>query len=106
MEKRTVMNKELQAKYDKFRNECGNEGYFRMAISYVIDKGFSAVSDITEGDINAMVNRLEEQEKNNRGFMIMTPKFQGWLVKKATQLVKIGGIMDLLKYITNEVFIG
>ena len=106
MEKRTAMNKELKAKYDAFRNECGHEGNFRMVIAYVMDKGFSAVSEITDEDIKAMVARLEEEGKSSRGFMIMTPEFQGWLVERATQLVKIGSAMNLLKYITNEVFIG
>lgn len=106
MEKRTAMNKELKAKYDAFRNECGNEGYFRMMISYVMDKGFSSVSQITDDKIKDMVRRLEEQEKKSSGVSIMTPAFQGWLVEMAVRLVKIGGAMDLLKYITNEVFIG
>lgn len=106
MEKRTAMNKELKAKYDKFRDECGHEGCFRMVIAYVMDKGFDAVSQITKEDVEAMVRRLEEEEKNNSGFSIMTPEFKGWLVEMATRLVKISGAMDLLKYITNEVFIG
>lgn len=106
MEKRSAMNNKLKAKYDAFRNECGDEGYFRMAISYVMDKGFSAVSEITDEDIKDMVQRLKEQEKSSSGFMIMSPEFQGWLVEMAVQLVHIGGAMDLLKYITNEVFIG
>ena len=106
MEKRTAMNKELKAKYDAFRNECGNEGYFRMVISYVMDKGFGIVSEITDEEIKDMVARLEEREKNSSGVSIMTPAFQGWIVEMAVKLVKIGGAMDLLKYITNEVFIG
>ena len=106
MEKRSAMNNELKAKYDAFRNECYHEGNFRMVIAYVMDKGFSAVSEITEEDIKDMVHRLEEEEKNSSGFMIMSPEFQGWLVEMATKLIKIGGTMDLLKYITNEVFIG
>ena len=106
MEKRTAMNKELKAKYDKFRDECGHEGYFRMVIAYVMDKGFDVVSQITNEDVVAMVLRLEEEEKNNSGFSIITPEFKGWLVEMATRLVKISGAMDLLKYITNEVFIG
>ena len=106
MEKRTAMNKELKAKYDAFRNECGNEGYFRMVLAYVMDKGFGAVSEITDEEIKDMVQRLEEREKNSSGVSIMTPAFQGWLVEMAVKLVKIGGAMDLLKYVTNEVFIG
>lgn len=106
MEKRTAMNKELQAKYDAFRNECGHESYFRMVIAYVMDKGFSAISEITEEDIKGMVQQLEEREKNSSRVMIMSSEFQGWLVERATQLIKIGGAMDLLKYVTNEVFIG
>ena len=107
MEKRTSINKELKAKYDALRNECG--GSFHMVIAYVMDKGFSAVSEITDEDIKSMVARLEkkENELKERGkFSLMTPEFQGWLVTKAVQLVKIGKSMDLLKYITNEVFIG
>lgn len=106
MERRTAMNKELKAKYDAFRNECGNEGYFRMAIAYVMDKGIGNISEITDDEIKDMVARLEEKEKNSSGVSIMTPKFQGWLVEMAVRLVKIGGALDLLKYITNEVFIG
>ena len=107
MEKRTAMNKELKAKYDVLRNECRNEGYFRMVLGYVMDKGFSVVSEITEEEIKEMVAQLEEEEKQRTsGFSIMTPEFQGWLVEMAVKLVKIGGWTDLLKYITNEVFIG
>lgn len=106
MEKRSAMNKELKAKYDAFRNECGHEGNFRMVIAYVMDKGFSAVSEITDDEIKEMVQRLEEREKNSRGVSIMSPEFQGWLVEMSVKLVKIGGALDLLKYITNEVFIG
>ena len=107
MEKRAAMNKELKSKYDILRNECGHEGYFRMVIGYVMDKGFSAVSDITEEEIKEMVAQLEEEEKQRTsGFSIMTPEFQGWIVEMAIKLVKIGGWTDLLKYITNEVFIG
>ena len=106
MEKRKAMNKELKAKYDAFRNECGNEGYFRMVIAYVMDKGFSTVSEITDEEIKDMVQRLEEREKNSSGVSIMSPAFQGWLVEMAVKLVHIGGAMDLLKYVTNEVFIG
>lgn len=106
MEKRTAMTKELKAKYDALRSECGNEGNFRMVIAYVMDKGFSAVSEITDVDIKVMVALLEEEAKNSKGFMIMTPEFQGWIVETAVKLVQIGGAMSLLKYITNEVFIG
>jgi hypothetical protein len=109
MEKRTAMKKELKAKYDAFRNECGHEGNFRMIIAYVMDKGFDAVSQITDEEITSMVARLESEAKEFEAqgkISIMTPEFQGWLVKRATQLVKIGGVMSLLKYITNEVFIG
>lgn len=106
MEKRTMMNKELKAKYDAFRNECGHEGNFRMVIAYVMDKGFGAVSEITDEEIVDMVQRLEEREKNSRGVSIMSPAFQGWLVEMAVKIVSIGGAMDLLKYVTNEVFIG
>lgn len=107
MEKRTAMNKELKVKYDAFRKECGHEAYFRMIIGYVMDKGFSAVSDITDKEIKEMVAQLEEEEKKrDNGVSIMTPEFQGWLVEMAVKLVKIGGWTDLLKYITNEVFIG
>jgi hypothetical protein len=77
-----------------------------MVISYVMDKGFSAVSKITDDEIKDMVRRLEEREKNSSGVSIMSPAFQGWLVEMAVELVQIGGAMDLLKYVTNEVFIG
>ena len=107
MEKRTAMNKELKAKYDVLRNECRNEGYFRMVLGYVMDKGFSVVSEITEEEIKEMMAQLEEEEKKRtHGVSIMTPEFQGWLVEMAVRLVKIGSWCDLLKYITNEVFIG
>lgn len=106
MEKRTAMNKELKAKYDAFRNGCYHEANFRIVIAYVMDKGFSAVSEITDEEIKDMVQHLEGREKNSKGVSIMTPEFQGWLVEMAVKLVKIGDAMDLLKYITNEVFIG
>lgn len=82
------------------------ERYIDMVIAYVMDKGFSAVSEITDDEIKDMVQRLEEREKNSSGVSIMSPAFQGWLVEMAVELVQIGGAMDLLKYVTNEVFIG
>ena len=106
MERRTAMNKELKAKYDAFRKECYNEVNFRMMISYIMDKGMGVISEITDDEIKDMVQRLEEKEKNSSGVSIMTPEFQGWLVEMSVKLVKIGGALDLLKYITNEVFIG
>ena len=106
MERRTAMNKELKAKYDAFRNECYNEVNFRMMICYVMDKGIGNISEITDEEIKDMVAQLEEKERNSSGVSIMTPEFQGWLVEMAVKLVHIGGAMDLLKYITNEVFIG
>ena len=107
MEKRTAMNKELKAKYDVLRNECRNESYFRMVLGYVMDKGLSVVSEITEEEIKERVVRLKEEEKKRtNSISIMTPEFQGWLVEMAVKLVKIGGWTDLLKYVTNEVFIG
>lgn len=107
MEKRTAMKSELKAKYDALRNECGHEANFRMIIGYVMDKGFSTVSEITDEEIKDMVAQLEEKEKQRTsGFSIMTPKFQGWLVETAVKLVNISSWTDFLKYITNEVFIG
>ena len=106
MEKRTAMKKELKEKYDAFRKKCEYEGNFKMVIFYVIDKGFSAVSEITQEDIEDMIQKLKDQEKNSPGFMIMTPDFQGWLVEMATELIKIGKPFDLLKYIQNEIWLG
>ena len=106
MERRTAMNKELKAKYDAFRNECGHEANFRMMISYIMDKGMGMISKITDEEIKDWVAELEEEEKNGSGVSIMTPEFQGWLVEMSVKLVKIGGALDLMKYITNEVFIG
>ena len=45
------LGRELKAKYDVLRNECRNESYFRMVLGYVMDKGFSSVSDITGEEI-------------------------------------------------------
>ena len=77
-----------------------------MMISYIMDKGMGMISKITDEEIKDWVAELEEEEKNGSGVSIMTPEFQGWLVEMSVKLVKIGGALDLLKYITNEVFIG
>lgn len=109
MEKRTAMNKELKAKYDKFRDECGHIGYFNMIVSYLFDKGYGNVLEITDKQIANMKRRLDKEEqelKAQHKFSLMTPGFQVWLVEMAIKLAKIGELFDLLKYIQNEMWLG
>ena len=107
MEKRMAMDKKLKEQYDQIRNECGHEGTFRMVISYILDKGYGLVSEITEEEITEMVMELEEKEKNRTDgmFSLMTPEFQGELVRMAVKFTKVGTAWQLMKYIQNEVFI-
>lgn len=110
MEKRTTMKKELKAKYDAFRKECRDETMFRFALGYLMENGYDRVSSITEEEIENMVKELKEQEeemsKVTHAFFVMTPDFQGDIVRNAVKLAKTGGWCDLLKYVINEVFIG
>lgn len=108
MEKRTAMNKELKAKYDKFRDECGHIGYFNMIVSYLFQKGYENVLEITDKQITNMKERLETEDEERRTqhkMSIMTPEFQVWLVEMSVKLAKIGKLFDLLKYIQNEMWI-
>lgn len=108
MEKRTAMNKELKARYDSLRDECGHIGYFNMVVSYLFDKGYTNVLEITDKQIDNMRKRLEKEEEELRAqhkMSIMTPGFQVWLVETAIKLAKIGKLFDLLKYIQNEMWI-
>ena len=109
MEKRTAMNKELKAKYDKFRDECGHIGYFNMIVSYLLQKGYENVLQITEKQITNMKRKLDKEEeelKAQHKISLMTPEFQVWLVEEAIKLAKIGKLFDLLKYIQNEMWLG
>ena len=54
MEKRTQLNKELKAKYDALKNECRHVGYFNMVVSYLLQKGYENVLQITEKQIANM----------------------------------------------------
>lgn len=108
MKKRTAMNKELKAKYDKFRDECGHVGYFNMIVSYLFQKGYENVLEITDKHIANMKKRLEKEEEELRAqhkMSLMTPEFQVWLVEMSVKLAKIGKLFDLLKYIQNEMWI-
>lgn len=108
MEKRTAMNKELKAKYDKFRDECGHVGYFNMIVSYLLSKGYDNVLEITDKHITNMYKRLakeEEELRDQHKMSLMTPDFQVWLVEMAMKLARIGRLFDLLKYIQNEMWI-
>ena len=108
MEKRSAMNKELKAKYDAFKDECNNVGYFNMVVSYLLQKGYENVSEITEKQIADMKQELYEEEKELRAqhkISLMTPDFQVWLVEMAIKLSKMGKLFDLLKYIQNEMWI-
>lgn len=108
MEKRTAMNKELKAKYDAFKNECYHIGYFNMVVSYLLQKGYENVLEITEEEIVNMEQRLKKEEEDLRAqhkTSVMTPEFQVWLVEMAIKLAKIGKLFDLLKYIQNEMWI-
>ena len=109
MEKRTQLNKELKAKYDAFKNECGHIGYFNMVISYLFDKGYGNVLEITDKQIANMKRKLDKEEeelKAQHKISLMTPEFQVWLVEEAIKLAKIGKLFDLLKYIQNEMWLG
>lgn len=109
MEKRTQLNKELKAKYDAFKNECGHIGYFNMVISYLFDKGYGNVLEITDKQIANMKRRLDKEEqelKAQHKISLMTPEFQVWLVEMAIKLAKISKLFDLLKYIQNEMWLG
>ena len=109
MEKRTQLNKELEAKYDALKNECRNVGYFNMVVSYLLQKGYENVLKITEKQIADMKRKLDKEEeelKAQHKISLMTPEFQVWLVETAIKLAKIGRLFDLLKYIQNEIWLG
>ena len=109
MEKRTQLNKELKAKYDALKNECRHVGYFNMVVSYLLQKGYENVLQITEKQIANMRRKLDKEEeelKAQHEISLMTPEFQVWLVETAIKLAKIGKLFDLLKYIQNEMWLG
>ena len=108
MEKRTQLDKELKAKYDALRDECRNVGYFNMVVSYLLQKGYENVLQITDRQIANMRRKLDKEEeelKNQHKISLITPEFQVWLVKTAIKLAKIGRLWDLLKYIQNEMWL-
>ena len=109
MEKRTQLNKELKTKYDALKNECQNVGYFNMVVSYLLQKGYGNVLQITEKQIAHMKRKLDKEEEElnaQHEISLMTPEFQVWLVETAIKLAKIGRLFDLLKYIQNEMWLG
>ena len=109
MEKRTQLNKELKAKYDAFKDECQHISYFNMIVSYLLQKGYENVLEITEKQIANMRCELDKEEqelKAQHKISLMTPEFQVWLVEMAIKLAKIGKLFDLLKYIQNEMWLG
>lgn len=109
MEKRTQLNKELKAKYDALRDECQHVGYFNMVVSYLLQKGYENVLQITEKQITSMRSKLDKEDeelKAQHKISLMTPDFQVWLVETAIKLAKIGKLFDLLKYIQNEMWLG
>ena len=109
MEKRTQLNKELKTKYDALKNECQNVGYFNMVVSYLLQKGYENVLQITEKQIANMKRKLDKEEEElnaQHEISLMTPEFQVWLVETAIKLAKIGRLFDLLKYIQNEMWLG
>ena len=108
MEKRTAMSKELKAKYDALKDECNNVGYFNMVVSYLLQKGYENVLEITDKQIANMKQKLRKEEEElhaQHKISLMTPDFQVWLVEMAIKLAKIGRLFDLLKYIQNEMWI-
>ena len=109
MEKRTQLDKELKAKYDALRDECQHVGYFNMVVSYLLQKGYENVLQITDRQIANMRRKLDKEEeefKNQNKISLITPEFQVWLVETAIKLAKIGRLSDLLKYIQNEMWLG
>ena len=109
MEKRTQLNKELKAKYDALKDECQHAGYFNMVVSYLLQKGYENVLQITEKQIASMRHKLDKEEEEleaQHKIGLMTPEFQVWLVETAIKLAKIGKLFDLLKYIQNEIWLG
>ena len=109
MEKRTQLNKELKAKYDALKDECQHVGYFNMVVSYLLQKGYENVLQITDKQIASMRRKLDKEEeelKAQHKISLMTPEFQVWLVETAIKLAKIGKLFELHKYIQNEKGLG
>ena len=109
MEKRTQLDKELKAKYDALKDECQQVSHFNMVVSYLLQKGYENVLQITEKQIANMKHKLDKEEcelKAQHKISLMTPEFQVWLVETAIKLAKIGKLFDLLKYIQNEMWLG
>ena len=109
MEKRTQLSKELKVKYDALKDECQHIGYFNMVVSYLLQKGYENVLQITDKQIASMrrkLDKVEEELKAQHKISLMTPEFQVWLVETAIKLAKIGKLFDLLKYIQNEMWLG
>ena len=52
------------------------------------------------------LDKEEEELKNQNKISLITPEFQVWLVETAIKLAKIGRLLDLLKYIQNEMWLG
>ena len=80
-----------------------------MVVSYLLQKGYENVLQITEQQIANMKHKLDKEEEEleaQHKFSLMTPEFQVWIVEEAIKLAKIGKLFDLLKYIQNEILLG
>lgn len=74
----------------------------RMAISYIIDKGYANIKLMTPESIDQMYKKLLENESSGINYII-SPELQKEIVETAKRITETFTPWEFLKYIQNEI---
>lgn len=82
--------------YNKLRELYDKNGvYFNMAVSYLLDVGFTNISNVNEETI---YQKALEKEKECSGIPVMTADFQKHLVILAKEIAAVSSPVKLIQF--------
>lgn len=82
--------------YNKLRELYDKNGvYFNMAVSYLLDVGFTNISNVDEESI---YQKALEKERKSDGIPVMTADFQNHLVVLAKEIATVSSPVKLIQF--------
>lgn len=82
----------LNREYNKY-------GYqISMVISHLLSIGFNTAMNITDEELNNMLDELNEKEKTSSGISILSPEFSVWICTEARNVAKNVTPVELIQW--------
>lgn len=71
---------------------------FNMAMTHLFNMGSNNLIDTTEEEIQKMIETEKKRQKDGKPYM-MTPEFQGDIIRAAKEIAKCNFITEIIPYI-------